>query len=178
MWGRVETVTISSVKPRPISKYDRMMKIISNPDRGLIDLEDFNCLLPTTYFYNVTNESLVNKLGEIIFYHINNGSTKLSVFFVLLVWKSLSYKFLKDEKSGTYKWKTTKCYFKSTTVWFLMSVILFTSYCVGAAFHELSEYLFCTRGSQFNPAGKFFRKLLSFNLPSVVLAVQHSLMEE
>ena len=43
------------------------MKIISNPDRGLIDLEDFNCLLPTTYFYNVTNESLVNKLGESIF---------------------------------------------------------------------------------------------------------------
>ena len=26
---------------------------------GLIDLEDFNCLLPTTYFYNVTNDSLV-----------------------------------------------------------------------------------------------------------------------
>lgn len=57
----------SKVKPRSISKYDRMMKIISNPDRGLIDLEDFNCLLPTTYFYNVTNESLVNKLGESIF---------------------------------------------------------------------------------------------------------------
>ena len=34
---------------------------------GLIDLEDFNCLLPTTYFYNVTNDSLVPNYVENVF---------------------------------------------------------------------------------------------------------------
>lgn len=61
-------------------------------------------------------------------------------------------------EKGVFTWRTTSCYFKAISVWTLMSLLLFTFYCIGAENYYLTNIEFIMLFNKYFSSSSHFHK--------------------